>query len=49
VVGHRESPTNKPHGRVAYSIHLTDAGSESPYFDVSVMPKLTGDESVVSI
>lgn len=29
----------KPHGRVAYSLHLTDRGSEGPYFDVSVMPR----------
>lgn len=30
-------PTQKPHGRVAYSIHLTGAGSGGPYLDV--MPR----------
>jgi hypothetical protein len=34
------SPTTKPHGRVAYSIHLTDRGADGPYLDVSVMPRL---------
>lgn len=34
------SPNQKPHGRVAYSLHLTDRGGEGPYFDVSVMPRL---------
>lgn len=32
-------PTRKPHGRMAYSIHLTDRGSEGPYLDVSVIPR----------
>lgn len=31
----------KPHGRLAYSLHLTDRGGAGPYLDVSVMPRLT--------
>lgn len=34
------SPTKKPHGRVAYSLHLTNNGCNGPYLDVSVMPRL---------
>lgn len=29
----------KPHGRKAYSIHLTDQGCFGPYLDISVMPR----------
>lgn len=36
------SPNQKPHGRVAWSVHLTDRGSEGPYLDISVMPRATG-------
>lgn len=32
-------PTNKPHGRVAYSLHVTNQGMYGGYLDVSVMPK----------
>ena len=32
--------TKKPHGRIAYSVYLTDRGGEGPYFDVSVMPRI---------
>jgi succinate dehydrogenase/fumarate reductase flavoprotein subunit len=39
--------TKKPHGRIAYSVHLTDRGGEGPYFDVSVMPRLPSDVPVV--
>ena len=39
----RGSPTIKPHGRVAWSIHLTNKGGEGPYFDVSVMPRRPAD------
>ena len=31
--------TNKPHGRVSYSLHLTNNGSDGPYIDISVMPR----------
>lgn len=30
--------TTKPHGRMAWSIHLTTKGSDGPYLDISVMP-----------
>lgn len=33
------NPTPKPHGRIAYVIHLTNEGCEGPYLDISVMPK----------
>lgn len=40
----------KPHGRVAYSLHFTEGGSEGPYLDISVMPRvgsnLPDDESM---
>jgi hypothetical protein len=32
-------PTPKPHGRVAYSLHVTNHGMYGGYFDISVMPK----------
>lgn len=32
------SPTEKPHGRKAYSIHLTEEGCYGPYLDISIMP-----------
>lgn len=30
--------TEKPHGRICYSIHLTDKGAFGPYLDISIMP-----------
>jgi hypothetical protein len=32
-------PTVKPHGRLAYSLHLTNKGMYGGYLDISVMPK----------
>ena len=32
-------PTQKPHGRIAYSLHLTNSGMYGGYLDISVMPK----------
>jgi hypothetical protein len=34
------SPTKKPHGRQAYSLHCTDDGGYGPYLDISVMPRI---------
>lgn len=34
-------PTHKPHGRVAYSLHVTNSGMYGGYLDVSVMPKIS--------
>ncbi len=34
-------PTQKPHGRVAYSLHVTNSGMYGGYLDISVMPKKT--------
>jgi len=34
-------PTEKPHGRLAYSLHFTNRGCEGAYIDVSVMPRLS--------
>ena len=31
-------PTKKPHGRVAYSLHVTNHGMYGGYLDISVMP-----------
>lgn len=33
------APTVKPHGRTAYSLHVTNRGMYGGYLDVSVMPK----------
>jgi hypothetical protein len=33
------SPTQKPHGRLAYALHVTNSGMYGGYLDVSVMPK----------
>ena len=33
------SPTKKPHGRLAYSLHVTNDGIYGGYLDISVMPK----------
>lgn len=33
------SPKPKPHGRVAYSLHVTNKGMYGGYLDVSVMPR----------
>ena len=35
----RLNPTLKPHGRIAYSLHVTNSGMYGGYLDVSVMPK----------
>ncbi|MGH9873396.1 MAG: hypothetical protein ACRD9S_13165 [Pyrinomonadaceae bacterium] len=32
-------PTKKPHGRVSYSLHVTNRGMYGGYLDISVMPK----------
>jgi hypothetical protein len=32
-------PTEKPHGRVAYSLHVTNSGMYGGYLDISIMPK----------
>ncbi len=34
------NPTQKPHGRVAYSLHITNHGMYGGYLDISVMPKI---------
>lgn len=34
----RGEPEKKPNGRLAWSIHLTPAGVDGPYIDLSVMP-----------
>jgi hypothetical protein len=31
--------TEKPHGRLAYSLHVTTHGMYGGYFDISVMPR----------
>jgi hypothetical protein len=33
------SPNKKPHGRIAYSIHVTNSGMYGGYLDISVMPR----------
>lgn len=33
-------PSDKPHGRRAWSIHLTNKGADGPYIDLSVMPRV---------
>lgn len=33
------SPTEKPHGRRAYSLHVTNSGMYGGYLDISVMPR----------
>ena len=35
---YEEKPIEKPHGRLSYSIYLSDEGGDGPYLDVSVMP-----------
>lgn len=32
-------PTKKPHGRTAYSLHVTNHGMYGGYLDISIMPK----------
>jgi hypothetical protein len=32
-------PTEKPHGRLAFSLHFTNQGMHGGYMDISVMPK----------
>ena len=34
------APTKKPHGRMAYSLHVTNRGMYGGYFDISVMPRV---------
>lgn len=34
--------TRKPHGRLAYSLHVTNSGMYGGYLDISVMPKTKG-------
>lgn len=34
------NPSTKPHGRRAWSIHLTNNGCDGPYIDLSVMPRI---------
>jgi hypothetical protein len=41
------APTIKPHGRVAYSLHVTDRGMYGGYFDISVMPKIIKQEPLI--
>jgi hypothetical protein len=36
------APNLKPHGRVAYSLHVTNYGMYAGYLDISVMPKKKG-------
>jgi len=36
----KQVATLKPHGRLAWSLHLTDEGMHGPYLDISVMPKV---------
>jgi hypothetical protein len=38
------SPTQKPHGRVAYSLHVTNSGMYGGYLDISVMPRQRAKE-----
>lgn len=33
------NPTQKAHGRVAYSLHVTNSGMYGGYLDISVMPR----------
>lgn len=33
------SPSPKPHGRVSYTLHVTNSGMYGGYLDISVMPK----------
>lgn len=32
-------PTSKPHGRIAYSLHVTNDGMYGGYLDISVLPR----------
>ncbi len=34
------APTNKPYGRICYSLHFTNQGGDGAYLDISVMPKV---------
>jgi hypothetical protein len=36
------APTKKPHGRISYSLHVTNSGMYGGYLDISVMPKKDG-------
>lgn len=34
------NPTQRAHGRVAYSLHVTNSGMYGGYLDISVMPRV---------
>lgn len=34
------NPTQKPHGRIAYSLHVTNKGMYGGYLDISVIPPM---------
>lgn len=36
-------PRPKPHGRVAYALHVSPHGGYGGYFDISIMPKMEGE------
>lgn len=38
------NPTKKPHGRVAYSLHVTNHGMYGGYLDISVMPLILSED-----
>lgn len=38
-------PTQKPHGRVSYSLHVTNRGMYGGYLDISVMPRASQPKS----
>jgi len=38
-------PKNKPHGRIAYSLHFTNQGMYGGYIDLSVLPISKGKEA----
>lgn len=40
-------PKEKPHGRVAYSLHCSNRGCFGAYLDVSVMPRRKDDRETV--
>lgn len=37
--------SKKPHGRQAWSVHLTNKGAFGPYLDISVMPRKPKQEA----
>lgn len=42
------NPTKKPHGRVGYSLHVTNKGMYGGYLDISVMPRAIRVADVVA-